>query len=697
MQTDLQRHTTLLKAAARAARLITMILDPQELLQRTVDIICDEFGFYYAGVFLLEPSGRYAVLRAGRGEAGRTMIAEGHKLAVGGNSMIGACIQNRQGRIALEVGAEAVFFENPHLPDTRSEMALPLIVAGEPIGALTVQSTQEAAFHEEDIAALQTMADQLAVAIHNSNLHREKQDLLRQAERRSRLLQAANRVGKEATSILEMERLLSQIVDIICDAYGFYYAGVFLVDESGEWAVLRAGHGEAGKAMLAEGHRLKVGPGSMIGAAIAFGEARIALDVGEERVHFKNPHLPHTRSEMALPLIFDKQVLGAVTVQSMEERAFSQDDITTLLTMAEHLAVAINNARTLEALEQAHAEILRTRVFEALTSATTEAIHWIGNKTLPISMTVARLQEEIAADAVDLDSLQEDLAMIAESAEQITQVKEQLIGAVREQAPRPLLLADILRTAMLQRGLDLSMLAMDIAPQAAYVIADSTQLARALGNLLQNAAEAGARSIRVQASPAQERGMLRLALTDDGAGMSAEQLSKVWSPFYTTKRGHHGLGLPAALHVVSQAQGRMDISSQAGQGTQVEIFLPLAFAPATSLAFAGNTPSVLLLDDNDEWAQVFVQEVKKAGGKIARQSRLDSFPAADLLLVDEHSASFSMEAVLNAVTRAGLANRTVALTAALNPESVTRYLRAGLRDVQPKPYTPQEILTLLTL
>lgn len=695
MQTDLQRHTTLLKAAARAARLITMILDPQELLQRTVDIICDEFGFYYAGVFLLEPTGQYAVLRAGRGEAGRAMIAEGHKLAVGGNSMIGACIQNRQGRIALDVGAEAVFFENPHLPDTRSEMALPLIVAGEPIGALTVQSTQEAAFHEEDVAALQTMADQLAVAIHNSNLHREKQDLLRQAERRSRLLQAANRVGKEATSILDMERLLPQIVNIICDAYGFYYAGVFLVDESGEWAVLRAGYGEAGKAMLAEGHRLKVGPGSMIGAAIAFGEARIALDVGEERVHFKNPHLPHTRSEMALPLIFGKQVLGAVTVQSVEERAFSQDDITTLLTMAEHLAVAIHNARTLEALEQAHAEILRTRVFEALTTATTEAIHWIGNKALPISMTVARVQEEIADGKVDLDSLREDLTMIAESAEQIIQVKEQLIGAVREQAPRSVLLADVLRTAMLQRGLDLSMLEVDILPEAAYAIADSTQLTRALGNLLQNAMEAGAHSIRAQARLAEERDMLRLTLMDDGSGMSAEQLAKVWSPFYTTKSGHHGLGLPAALHVVSQAQGRMDISSQEGKGAQVEIYLPLAYAPAAPLAFSGRASSVLLLDDNDEWAQAFLQEVKKAGGKIARQSSLDTFPAADLLLVDEHAASFSMDEVLAAVNEAGLAEKTVVLTAALNPEAVTRYLRAGLRDVQPKPYTPQEILALL--
>ncbi|MBI3162519.1 MAG: GAF domain-containing protein, partial [Chloroflexi bacterium] len=307
MTNDIQRHATLLKASARAAKNITSILDPYELLQRTVDIICDEFGFYYAGVFFLDSAQQYAVLKAGRGDAGREMIHAGHKLAVGGNSMIGACIANRQGRIALDVGAEAVFFENPHLPKTRSEMALPLIVGEDVIGALTVQSTEEAAFHDEDIAALQTMADQLAVAIQNSNLHR-------QAERRSRLLKAANRVGKEAASILDLEDLLPQTVNIICESYGLYYAGVFLVDEANEYAVLRAGYGRAGKAMVAEGHKLKIGTDSMIGACIAMGEARIALDVGEERVHFKNPHLPHTRSEMALPLIYGGRALGAVTI-----------------------------------------------------------------------------------------------------------------------------------------------------------------------------------------------------------------------------------------------------------------------------------------------------------------------------------------------------------------------------------------------
>ena len=688
MTNDIQRHATLLKAAARAARNITTILDPQELFQRTVDIICDEFGFYYAGVFLLDDLKQYAVLKAGRGEAGRAMIQEGHKLAIGGKSMIGACIQNHHGRIALDVGQEAVFFENPHLPKTRSEMALPLILGDEAIGALTVQSTEEAAFHDEDIAALQTMADQLAVAIQNSRLHR-------QAERRSRLLKAANRVGKEVTSILNLEDVLAQTVNIICEAYGLYYAGVFLVDEIGEYAVLRSGYGKAGKAMVTEGHKLKIGTDSMIGACVAMGEARIALDVGEERVHFKNPHLPHTRSEMALPLSYGGKILGAVTIQSSEERAFSEDDITTLLTMAEHLAVAINNARLVEELKEAHAEILRNKIFEALTTATTEAIHWIGNKTLPISLTISRLREEIADGKVDIESLREDLDMISESASQIIQVKEQLIGAVREIKPRPVLLADVFQTAAQQRDIPANRLTMKIDSSAAYTIADSTQLTRAMGNILQNAMEAGAKSITVHAHPIEERGTLEIDVQDDGSGMSEAVLQKVWSPFFSTRGvSHHGLGLPAALHIISQSQGRVTLVSEEGKGATVALFLPQGRAGEEPVEM-GAVRNILLIDDDDTWAKYFSDVLKGANIKLNQTTDLKKFPPADLILVDEYLASAPVTEALAALSKAGLASKTIVLTTAINPERVTQFLRDGVKDVRVKPYSAGEISELL--
>lgn len=679
--TGAERQAALLQASARVSRSIASILDLNLLFNRTVDIICDEFGFYYAGIFLVDESGEWAILKAGRGEAGRAMLAERHKLKIGGNSMIGAAIETRAGRIALDVGKEAVFFRNPFLPKTRSEMALPLIAGDEVIGALTVQSEIEAAFSDDDIAALQTMADQLGVAIANARLHRQNQDLLRQAERRARLLQAANQVGKEVTSVLSLDELLPKMVDTIVEAYGFYYAGIFLTDESGRWAHLRAGYGEAGKAMLAEGHKLQVGGNSMIGTCIHLNEARIALDVGEERVHFKNPHLPRTRSEMALPLPFGGKVLGAVTVQSVEERAFNEDDITSLQTMADHLAVAINNAYTLDALKAAHAEILRTKVYEALTVATTEAIHWIGNKALPISMTIARLKEDLASGQPDLESLGEDLDLIAEASEMIVQVKEQLIGQAREQQPRPVLLADVLQAAIHAR--EVKGVEAQIATEAAYVMADSTQLARALGNLLQNAAEAGADSILFNAS-ADAKGQVYITITDNGDGIPAEVLEKAWTPFYSTKPDHHGLGLPAALHVITQLQGQIQIHSEEGGGTTVHVTLSAARPAPGEVSGA---PSILLLDDDDAWAQFFLSAVPgvKRGEKPSD---------ADLLLIDQNLEQADFDALIAEIRAGGLAAKTIVLTAAMDVDKMTRLLRSGIRDVRLKPYSPAEIPAL---
>ena len=683
-----KRLNTLLSAAARVSRDIASILDLPTLLNRTVDAICDEFGFYYAGIFLVDDSGQSAVLRSGRGDAGRAMLEEEHHLMIGGNSMVGNVIKSRAGHIALDVETESVHFKNPHLPKTHSEMALPLIVGDELIGALTVQSEKEAAFTESDMSALQTMADQLAVAIQNARLHQQNKDLLRQAERRARLLKAANTVGKEVTSVLTLDELLPKMVNTIVATYGFYYAGTFLVDSSGEWAILRAGYGAAGAAMLAEHHKLEISGNSMIGDCIRSSQARIASNVGNERVHFKNPHLPSTRAEMALPLTFRGKVLGAVTVQSADERAFSQDDITTLQTMADHLSVAVQNAYTLEALKQAHAELVRTKVYEALTVATTEAIHWIGNKALPITMTIDRLKQDLAEGQPDVNSLREDLDLISESASLIVAVKEQLIGQAREQEPSPVMIADVLRAAALDRGIQPLRLNLNIASEAAYVIADTTQLARALGNLLFNAIEAGAANLNVRVASGKDKDEVIIEIADDGEGMSLDVLRKIWSPFYTTRgASHSGLGMPAALHVITQLQGQISVESQAGQGTTVRITLPAA-SPSPIVLGTGHR-AIQLIDDDDPWAQAFSAAI---GDGIIRSLAPD--PSASLILIDEHIECVKLEDVLAKISEAGLGPKTVLITAALHVDRLTSHL-AIVRDVVAKPYTSEEIVELL--
>jgi len=171
-----------LQAAAEVSRATVSVLDTDELLRQAVDLARERFDLYYAGLFLLDEEGRFAVLQAGTGKAGEEMLARGHKLEVGGDSMIGQCTARTEARIALDVGEEAVRFDNPLLPETRSEMALPLRSRGRVIGAMSVQSAEEAAFDEADVAVLQTMADQVAVAIDNARLFTRAQAALADME-----------------------------------------------------------------------------------------------------------------------------------------------------------------------------------------------------------------------------------------------------------------------------------------------------------------------------------------------------------------------------------------------------------------------------------------------------------------------------------------------------------------------------------
>ncbi|MBN1876220.1 MAG: GAF domain-containing protein [Anaerolineae bacterium] len=173
-----------LLTAAEVSSATTAVFDIEELLPQVVELVRERFHLYYVGLFLTDEEGEYAVLRAGSGEAGRVMLARNHRLRIGGGSMIGRCVATGQADIQLDVGEAAVRFNNPDLPDTRSELALPLRSRGQVIGALTVQSEQEAFFSQEDISVMQTVADQVANAVRNARLFRQVQDNL-EAERRA--------------------------------------------------------------------------------------------------------------------------------------------------------------------------------------------------------------------------------------------------------------------------------------------------------------------------------------------------------------------------------------------------------------------------------------------------------------------------------------------------------------------------------
>ncbi|HXF84066.1 MAG TPA: GAF domain-containing protein [Anaerolineales bacterium] len=171
-----------LQTIAEVARAFVSIRDIDTLLPMLARLISERFGFYHVGIFLLDDSKRYAVLRASNSPGGQRMLRRRHKLKVGEQGVVGFVAHTKHPRIALDVGADAVFFNNPDLPQTRSEMALPLLSGDEIIGVLDIQSTEKAAFTDEDVEVLSILADQTAIAIQNALLNEKTQKALREAE-----------------------------------------------------------------------------------------------------------------------------------------------------------------------------------------------------------------------------------------------------------------------------------------------------------------------------------------------------------------------------------------------------------------------------------------------------------------------------------------------------------------------------------
>lgn len=223
-------------------------------------------------------------------------------------------------------------------------------------------------------------------------------------ERRAHQFQAVAEVTKIISSLQNLETLLPRITEVISEQFNIYHTGIFLLDSKKEFAVLRAANSSGGKKMLERGHRLQVGQTGIVGFVTATGQPRIALDVGADAVFFNNPDLPTTRSEIALPLRYAGEIIGALDVQSTEANAFSHDDVEVLITLADQVAVAINNAKTIEEAQKSLEEAQIT-----IRKSTLEAWQVLRPRKLTISMELKEAEVKQLEKSLHGEHIQEAL------------------------------------------------------------------------------------------------------------------------------------------------------------------------------------------------------------------------------------------------------------------------------------------------
>jgi GAF domain-containing protein/HAMP domain-containing protein len=344
---DLELRSAYLEASAEVGRKASAMLDADELVREVVALIRDRLSLYYVGLFLLDEMGEYAELRAGTGEAGQKMVAQGHRLTVGGQSMIGQCVGRSEARIALDVGDEPVRFDNPLLPGTRSEAALPLESRGRVLGAITVQSAQPAAFDQDILTVLQTMADQVAVALDNAYSFREAEEALEAARR----AQAESTEGAWA----EMLRFRPKV--------GYHS------DERGARAAVDVWRPEMEEAVR-EG-RVARGPES------------------RERNAGRHP--------LALPIKVAGKVIGVVdTYKPADAGPWTEDEIETLESLADQLGVSLESARL-------HQETRRRVARERLVSEISASLRASMNPDMILRATARELGKALDAEMASLE------------------------------------------------------------------------------------------------------------------------------------------------------------------------------------------------------------------------------------------------------------------------------------------------------
>ena len=221
---------------------------------------------------------------------------------------------------------------------------------------------------EDEIGILSTsfnrMTDELSQTVNSLETRvtertTDLENAQKQSEQRAEKLQAIGEISKIIASEQKLQTLLPLITRLVSERFGYYHTGIFLINETKQYAVLQAANSAGGKTMLARGHRLEVGETGIVGYVAKFGTPRISLDVGQDAVYFNNPDLPNTRSEMSLPLKVREQIVGVLDVQSEQPGAFVENDTRTLSILADQIAIAIENARlfaqTQEALNESQA------------------------------------------------------------------------------------------------------------------------------------------------------------------------------------------------------------------------------------------------------------------------------------------------------------------------------------------------------
>ena len=460
-------------------------------------------------------------------------------------------------------------------------VSVPLTIAGRWMGHIYASYPEEREFSESDISRLMALIGQAAIAVNNI-------ELLQETARRANQLETASEIAQQASSTLDTDALLTRAVNLIRDRFGFYHSSIFLME--GMSATVAASTGEAGKQLIENKHSLELREGaSIIGHVCFTGEPLIVNDVTLNPTHRPHPLLPETKAEAGIPLKIGNRVTGALDVQSTKANAFSQDDLAVLQTLADQIAIALDNSRSFEVAQQALIEVREAdRLKTEFLANMSHELRTPLNSIIGFSRVILK-----GIDGPINDLQQQDLEAIHHSGQHLLDMINNILDISKIEAGKMELnieeieINDVVESVIsAARGLVKEKpirLMSDIPENLPKVNADRTRVRQILLNLLQNASKfTDEGEITVKIEHLEFDNLLKFSVSDTGIGIAQEDVNKLFERFsqvdssLTRKVGGTGLGLSISKLLVEMQGGTIDLESELGKGTTFWFTIPVA-------------------------------------------------------------------------------------------------------------------------
>ncbi len=464
-------------------------------------------------------------------------------------------------------------------PAYRSLLVTPVRSGEQKLGTISIQSSQPYAFTPNDLKLLSQLGTQAAIAIENANLLENTKQALKEAN-------ALYRINKGLVASLDPHDLLQDTVELLQKNFGYHYVQIYVADPDNGNFVMRAGSGKVGAQLKSREHQLAPGEG-IVGYTAETGAAFFTNNVDDVVSFIRNPLLPDTKSELAVPVKIGQVTLGLLDIHQVPPKYLSQRDLQLVSAVADQLAVALQKADLYETLQTSlqqekavRNQLMQNERLTVMGRLLATVSHELNNPLQAIQNALFLLKEETNISPQG----KQDLDIVLAESERMAN----MIGRLRD-TYRPTHAEDFQPTQLNNIVEDVYALVsthfrhnqiefeFQPDPEIPFISALADQIRQVVLNLLMNASEAmtnGGR-IHVCTEYKKDTGEVMLTVSDTGPGIPPKILPTIFEAFVTDKQSGTGLGLTITYDIVMKHRGRITAENNREKGATFKVWLPI--------------------------------------------------------------------------------------------------------------------------